>query len=52
MLFRSIVGATSTEQLQQSLPAVEMSLDEEEMELCHDLWFSLPRLRDKSVALR
>ncbi len=47
-----IVGATSVEQLKQSLPAVEMSLDEEEMELCNDLWFSLPRLRDKSVALR
>ena len=47
-----IVGATSAEQLQQSLPAVEMTLDEEEMELCNDLWFSLPRLRDKSVALR
>ena len=29
-----------------------MTLDEEEMELCNDLWFSLPRLRDKSVALR
>ena len=47
-----IVGATSVEQLEQSLPAVEMSLDEEEMELCNDLWFSLPRLRDKAVALR
>jgi aryl-alcohol dehydrogenase-like predicted oxidoreductase len=47
-----IVGATSAEQLKQSLPAVEMSLDEEEMELCNDLWFSLPRLRDKAVALR
>jgi len=47
-----IVGATSAEQLEQSLPAVEMSLDEEEMEMCNDLWFSLPRLRDKAVALR
>ena len=47
-----IVGATSAEQLKQSLPAVEMTLDAEEMELCNDLWFSLPRLRDKAVALR
>ena len=47
-----IVGATSAEQLKQSLPAVDMTLDEEETELCNDLWFSLPRLRDKAVALR
>ena len=47
-----IVGATSAEQLEQSLPAVDMTLDEEEMDVCNDVWFSLPRLRDKAVALR
>ena len=47
-----IVGATSPEQLRQSLPAVDMSLDEEELALCDDVWFELPRLKDPSVALR
>lgn len=47
-----IVGATSPEQLRQSLPAVDMSLDEEEMTVCNEVWFELPRLKDPSVALR
>ena len=47
-----IVGATSPEQLGQSLPAVELSLDEEEMAVCDAVWFELPRLKDPMVALR
>jgi aryl-alcohol dehydrogenase-like predicted oxidoreductase len=47
-----IVGATSAEQLRQSLPATELTLDVEEMEACSDVWFTLPRLKDPSVALR
>jgi aryl-alcohol dehydrogenase-like predicted oxidoreductase len=47
-----IVGATSAEQLRQSLPATELTLNTEEMELCNDVWFSLPRLKDPAVALR
>jgi len=48
----AIVGASSAEQLRQSLPATEVTLDTEEMEACNDVWFELPRLRDPSVALR
>ena len=47
-----IVGATSPEQLRQSLPAVDLSLDEEEMAVCDAVWFELPRLKDPMVALR
>jgi aryl-alcohol dehydrogenase-like predicted oxidoreductase len=47
-----IVGATSAAQLKQSLPAVDLKLDEEEMKVCSEVWFNLPRLSDPSVALR
>ena len=47
-----IVGATSAAQLRESLAAAEVELDDEEMEICNSVWFSLPRLRDKTVALR
>lgn len=47
-----IIGATSPEQLRQSLPAAELSLDEEEMAVCDAVWFELPRLKDPMVALR
>jgi aryl-alcohol dehydrogenase-like predicted oxidoreductase len=47
-----IVGATSSEQLRQSLPATELTLDKEEMDFCNEVWFELPRLKDPSVALR
>src|SRR5579875_308859 len=48
----AIVGASSAAQLRQSLPAAEITLDAEEMEACNDVWFTLPRLRDPSLALR
>jgi aryl-alcohol dehydrogenase-like predicted oxidoreductase len=47
-----IVGTTSPEQLRQSLPATELTLDEEETEVCNEVWFTLPRLSDPAVALR
>lgn len=47
-----IVGATSVEQLRQSLPAVDLKLDAEEMNVCNEIWFDLPRLKDPAVALR
>ncbi|MBI3245019.1 MAG: aldo/keto reductase [Deltaproteobacteria bacterium] len=47
-----IVGATSVEQLRQSLPAAELILDEEDKKACDEVWFNLPRLREPSVALR
>jgi 1-deoxyxylulose-5-phosphate synthase len=48
----AIVGATSPAQIEQSLPATELTLDPEEMEACDDVWFNLPRLRDPAVATR
>jgi aryl-alcohol dehydrogenase-like predicted oxidoreductase len=48
----AIVGATSPDQLRQSLPAVDLTLDSEEMEFCNEIWFRLPRLRDPDVATR
>jgi aryl-alcohol dehydrogenase-like predicted oxidoreductase len=48
----AIVGATSPEQIHQSLRASELTLDGEEMEACNDVWFRLPRLRDPEVATR
>jgi aryl-alcohol dehydrogenase-like predicted oxidoreductase len=48
----AIVGATSAAQLQQSLPATELTLDSEEMEICNEVWFRLPRLSDPAVATR
>ena len=47
-----LVGATSSQQLHQSLPAVDMSLDEEEMAVCNEVWFELPRLKNPAGALR
>ncbi len=47
-----IVGATSSEQLRQSLPATELTLDAEEMEVCNEAWFTIPRHSDPAVALR
>lgn len=47
-----IVGATSPEQLRQSLPATQLALDAEELEACNEVWFTLPRLGDPNVALR
>jgi aryl-alcohol dehydrogenase-like predicted oxidoreductase len=39
----AIVGATRPEQLDDSLAAVRLSLDADEMETCNLVWFSLPR---------
>jgi 1-deoxyxylulose-5-phosphate synthase len=47
-----ILGTTSAEQLRQALPAIDLTLDTEEMEACNEAWFNLPRVRDPSIALR
>lgn len=39
----AIVGASKPEQLEQSLAAVNLTLDAQEMEACNLAWFSLPR---------
>lgn len=39
----AIVGATRAEQLDESLAAVHITLDAEELEACNLAWYSLPR---------
>ncbi|GER90478.1 oxidoreductase [Dictyobacter vulcani] len=48
----AIVGASKPEQLDQSLPAVKLTLDKELMDACNDIWYQLPRERNKDVAYR
>jgi aryl-alcohol dehydrogenase-like predicted oxidoreductase len=48
----AISGASRPEQLDGTLPAVDLALDEEELAACDDAWFSLPRPRDPGIALR
>jgi aryl-alcohol dehydrogenase-like predicted oxidoreductase len=48
----AIVGATSAEQLRNTLGGVDLQLDAEEMEQCGNIWFDLPRARDPRIALR
>jgi aryl-alcohol dehydrogenase-like predicted oxidoreductase len=40
----AIIGASRPEQLDESLPAVNATLDAEEREACNLAWYSLPRL--------
>jgi 1-deoxyxylulose-5-phosphate synthase len=42
-LTAAIVGASRPEQLDESLAAVQLRLDAEEMEACNLAWYSLPR---------
>jgi aryl-alcohol dehydrogenase-like predicted oxidoreductase len=39
----AIVGATSAAQLEQTLPAVDLALDDDEMAACEEAWFRIPR---------
>jgi 1-deoxyxylulose-5-phosphate synthase len=48
----AIVGASKPDQLDGSLPAVEMTLEEEEMKFLDGVWYQLPRVQDPRVALR
>jgi 1-deoxyxylulose-5-phosphate synthase len=48
----AIVGATSAEQLRDSLRGVEMVLDPEELDQCDGVWYEVPRARDPRIALR
>jgi aryl-alcohol dehydrogenase-like predicted oxidoreductase len=48
----AIVGASKPEQLDQSLPAIDLSLDEQIRSACDDVWFQLPRERNKEIAYR
>ncbi|HSB08539.1 MAG TPA: aldo/keto reductase [Blastocatellia bacterium] len=48
----AIVGATSADQLRDSLRGTEVELDQEELEQCDRIWYELPRARDPRIALR
>jgi 1-deoxyxylulose-5-phosphate synthase len=48
----AIVGATSPEQLLDSLRSVDLELDKEELDECDDVWYEVPRARDPRIALR
>lgn len=48
----AIVGATSAGQLRDSLKAVDLDLDEEDMARCDAIWYEIPRARDPRIALR
>jgi aryl-alcohol dehydrogenase-like predicted oxidoreductase len=48
----AILGASRPDQLQQSLAALSVKLDEEEMIFCNKIWFTLPRASDPRYALR
>jgi aryl-alcohol dehydrogenase-like predicted oxidoreductase len=48
----AILGASRAEQLAETLPAIDLVLDEEDLAVCDDAWFSLPRPRDPTIALR
>jgi aryl-alcohol dehydrogenase-like predicted oxidoreductase len=48
----AIVGASKPEQLDQTLPAVNLALDEQTLALCDSLWYRLPREQNRDVAFR
>ena len=48
----AILGASRPEQLEDSLKGVDLRLDDEERAVCDEVWFDLPRERDRQIALR
>jgi aryl-alcohol dehydrogenase-like predicted oxidoreductase len=48
----AIVGASRPEQLDQTLPASDLVLNDETRAACDDLWYQLPRERNREVAFR
>jgi aryl-alcohol dehydrogenase-like predicted oxidoreductase len=48
----AIVGASKAEQLEQSLAAVDLTLDEQLLAACDALWYQLPRERNAEIAFR
>ncbi|MDX2007915.1 MAG: aldo/keto reductase [Meiothermus sp.] len=48
----AIVGASRPEQLEDSLKALEMTLEPEELAVLGEAWYSLPKERDPAVARR
>jgi aryl-alcohol dehydrogenase-like predicted oxidoreductase len=48
----AILGASRSDQLEQTLAGVDTVLDDEVRRACDDAWFSLPKERDTQVARR
>jgi aryl-alcohol dehydrogenase-like predicted oxidoreductase len=48
----AIVGASKPEHLDQTLPAVDLVLDEQMRAVCDEIWYRLPRERDRDIAFR
>ncbi len=48
----AIIGASKPEQLSDTLGGVDLALGPEEMSACDEVWYQLPRQRDREVALR
>lgn len=48
----AIIGASKPDQLRDTLAGVNMTLDDEELALCDQAWYDLPRLRDPDIARR
>jgi len=48
----AIVGTSKAEQLDQSLPTIDLTLDEQLLAACDDIWYQLPRERNKDIAFR
>jgi aryl-alcohol dehydrogenase-like predicted oxidoreductase len=48
----AIIGASKPEHLDESLPAVDMKLNDEELKFLDGIWYGLPRMRNPQFALR
>lgn len=48
----AIVGASRVEQIRETLPAVDLQLDEEELAFCNEAWFKIPRPSDPELSAR
>ncbi len=48
----AILGASRPEQLTETLAAVDLKLEQEELDACNEVWYKLPRARDPFLALR
>jgi len=48
----AIVGASRPEQLDQTLPAVDLQLDESLREACNMIWYQIPREPNPEIAYR
>ncbi len=48
----AILGASRAEQLEETLPAVELRLTDEELAFCDEVWYGIPRSSNPAVRTR